>query len=105
MLRRRLLLLLLAVLLPAAPVAAQFYLSGNEPASVRWWRIDTKDYRVIYPEGLDSLARVYANTLEQVKMPVGATAGYYPNQNYRKRLPVIIHPWTANANGMVTWTP
>lgn len=102
---RRLLPLLLAALLPAVPAAAQLYLSGNEPAGVRWYQLDTPDYRVIYPSGLDSLAREYATMLERVKMPVGATAGYYPNQSYRRRLPVILHPWTANANGMVTWTP
>ena len=102
---RRILPLLLAALLPAIPAAAQFYLSGNEPAGVRWYQLDTPDYRVIYPSGLDSLAREYAVTLESVKMPVGATAGYYPNQCYRRRLPVILHPWTAHANGMVTWTP
>lgn len=102
---RRLLPLVLAALLPAIPAAAQFYLSGNEPASVRWYKIDTRDYRVIYPVGLDSLAKEYAAALERVKIPVGATAGYYPNQSYRKRLPVVLHPWTAQANGMVTWTP
>lgn len=102
---RRLLPLLLAALLPATPAVAQFYLSGNEPAGVRWYQLDTRDYRVIYPTGLDSLAREYAATLERVKIPVGSTAGYYPNQSYRRRLPVILHPWTAQANGMVTWTP
>ena len=102
---RRVVLLAFAVLLASLPASAQFYTDGNEPAGVRWRRIDTPDYKVIYPEGLDSLARVYARTLERVKLPVGATAGYIPNETSRRPLPVILHPWTAHANGMVTWTP
>ncbi len=102
---RRVLAAALAAILASLPAAAQFYTQGCEPAGVRWMQLGTQDYKVIYPRGLDSLARVYASILERVKGPVGATAGYLPNQNYRKPLPVIIHPWTANANGMVTWSP
>ena len=102
---RRILAVAFAVFLAALPAAAQFYTQGNEPAGVRWSQIRTKDYKVVYPQGLDSLAREYATLLEQVKEPVGATAGYIPNQEYNKPLPVVIHPYTANANGMVAWTP
>ena len=93
------------LLLLALPAAAQFYSQGSEPAGVRWRQITTPDYRVLFPEGLDSLARVYADLLERVKYPVGATAGYYPNQEYRKPLPVILHAGTSHSNGMVAWTP
>lgn len=102
---RRILAVAAALCLAALPAAAQFYTQGNEPAGVRWQQVSTADYKVIYPQGLDSLARVYATLLEQVKKPVGATAGYIPNQEYRRPLPVVLHPWTANANGMVAWTP
>lgn len=102
---RRITLCLLAVLLTAVPVSAQFITDGNEPAGLRWYQIKTRDYKLIYPEGMDSLAKVYAARLEHIKEPVGATAGYTPNQNYRKQLPVILHPWVALSNGMVAWTP
>ena len=93
------------MLLLALPAAAQFYTKGGEPAGVRWWQITTPSYRVIYPEGLDSLGRVYADMLERVKYSVGATAGYVPNESYRKPLPIILHPNTANSNGMVVDAP
>lgn len=102
---KRIPVVLLTVLLSAFPAAAQFYNDGNEPAGVRWRQITTPDYKVIFPEGLDSLGRIYAARLEKVKTPVGATAGFVPNQLYHNRLPVVLHPWTANANGMVAWTP
>ncbi|MBO4455121.1 MAG: hypothetical protein J5759_01600 [Bacteroidales bacterium] len=103
--RIKALVLWLALLVAGLPAAAQFYTDGCEPASVRWWQITTPDYKVLYPEGLDSLARVYADYLERVKLPAGATAGYYPNQEYRRPLPVILYPRVADANGMVAWTP
>ena len=102
---RRLANVILTLLLTALPAAAQFYSPGNEPVWVRWRQIKTQDYKVVYPEGLDSLARVYAANLECVKQPVGFTSGYLPNENSRKQLPVILHPWTAYANGMVMWAP
>ncbi len=102
---RRLVTFALGLFFAALPATAQFYSMGSEPAGVAWYHIHTADYDVIYPRGLDSLARVYADILEKVKMPVGATAGYYPNQMYKKRLPVVLHPWTANSNGVVAWTP
>ena len=103
--RHRFIIAALCVLTASLPAAAQFYSEGNEPVGVKWWQIETEDFRVIYPEGLDSLARIYADKLERVKHPVAATAGFYPNEMYRRRLPVILHPWTADANGMVIWTP
>ena len=102
---RRVLGVALFVLSAVLPASAQLYVNGNEPASVRWNRIDTPDYKIVYPRGMDSIAVVYARLLEQVKAPVGATAGFLPNQNSRRRMPVILHPWTASSNGMVTWTP
>lgn len=87
------------------PSHAQFTTMGSEPAGVKWSSIKTQKYRIIYPEGLDSLARVYAVLLEQVAHPVGNTAGYYPNQAYSARMPVIIHPYSSVSNGQVTWAP
>ena len=103
--RARAFIIALTALLTALPASAQFYTSGTEPAGLRWREVRTQDYRVIYPEGIDSLAMVYARTLERVKRPVGATAGYVPNDQYINPFPVILHPFSTVANGMVVWTP
>lgn len=98
--------LVIAVLCLACPVAvAQFYTNGTEPFSVKWSQIHTDNYTVIYPRGLDSLARVYARTLEQTAQVVGSSAGAAPNKNYRRRMPVVLRPCSAISNGQVTWTP
>lgn len=101
----KLLTVIFSVILAWFPAAAQFYSLGSEPASVRWNAVDTPDYRIIYPEGLDSLARVYAVKLEQAAQIVGNTAGFRPNEAFRSRMPVILHANTAYSNGMVGWTP
>ncbi len=91
--------------LSALCAKAQFYTNGNEPYSVKWSKIETAHYKVIYPRGLDSLARVYARTLEQVAPIVGRSAGFEPNASYRKVMPVVLHPYAAYSNGMVMWIP
>ena len=96
-------LLVSLLLLPAA--RGQFYVTGSEPAGTRWRELSTGTYRVIYPEGLDSLARVYATQLERFRLPVSGTAGYRPNEQYRKPMPVLLQTRTGDANGMVVWTP
>ncbi len=91
--------------LSALCARAQFYTNGNEPYSVKWSSMETAHYKVIYPRGLDSLARVYARTLEQVAPIVGKSAGFEPNASYRKAMPVVLHPYAAYSNGMVMWIP
>jgi len=104
MLRRRF-LPLLAALLTALPAAAQFHTMGDDPGGLRWNSIETPTYRVIYPRGLDSLGRAYAIALERAAGPVGASIGARPNAAYTRRMPVILHPYTAYSNGQVTWAP
>ncbi len=91
--------------LSALCARAQFYTSGNEGFRVKWSRIDTEHYSVIYPRGLDSLARSYAVTLEQVAKVVGNSAGFAPNESYRRRMSVVLRPYSARSNGMVMWIP
>ncbi len=85
---------------------AQFYVSGNEPAGVRWSHVKTESFDVIYPEGFDSLGRAFALKLEQYKMPNSYTVGFHANQYYHRRpMPVLLHNSQSYANGMVVWTP
>ena len=89
----------------AKPVYAQFHTMGADPGGLRWSQIETPTYRVVYPRGLDSLARAYAQTLEQAATPVGGSIGIRPNAAYGNKMPVVLHAWTAYSNGQVTWTP
>lgn len=100
--RRLLTLLLFASLCTGA--AAQFYTYGDDPGKLKWYSIKSPDFKVIYPEGLDSLALEYGRSLEEHRAPVGRSIGYEPNGLYRRPLPVILHAY-ASSNGMVVWAP
>lgn len=84
---------------------AQFYSNGNDPASLHWYKTETPNYRLIYPSGLDSLARVYGRSLEKYRLSESISSGLVPGEGYRHRTPVILHSQNAIANGSVTWAP
>lgn len=84
---------------------AQFALTGNEPFSLKWKRLDTPHYRIIYPEAADSLARVYGLELETARPLLKPSSGYMVGQVFRSKLPIVLHPYHATANAAVTWTP
>ena len=84
---------------------AQFYSAGDDPGGVKWRSISSEHFRIIYPAGSDSLALRYGLELERWNNPLGSSIGFTPNDLYRRPLPVILHGYTANANGAVTWAP
>ena len=84
---------------------AQVYTSGDNPGGVKWWQVRTQNFRIIYPEGLDSLARVYASQLELWREPIGQSIGFTPNCRYRRPMPVVLEAFMADNNGLVSWMP
>ncbi len=91
---------IIIILLTANIVEAQFYLTGEDPARAKWNQIATPNYKVIYPQGTDSLAHRYARLLEGER--AGVMAGVMANP---KPIPVVLHPFTTVSNGMVVWAP
>ena len=102
--RNTLLLALAAGLLAGIPASAQFYQNGADPFG-RWSTMSTEHYRIVYPEGKDSLARAYILDLEKWQPSVGVSAGMDPVGLQWGRLPVILHPYYPHSNGSVAWAP
>lgn len=96
-------LLFLLIFLPLT-VSAQFYVTGDDPGKLRWNYLDTESYRIIYPQGADSLAKVYGIKLEKYKIPVSRTSGYMTGEGDGKIMPVVMHAYN-DANGSVAWAP
>lgn len=94
---------LICLLVPSLAYA-QFYVTGDDPGKLRWTFIDTDNFRVIYPQGSDSLARKYAFELEKFKIPVSRTTGYIAGQGDGRLMPAVMHTYNA-ANGSVAWAP
>ncbi len=96
-------LFILCLFLPLSAFA-QFFVTGDDPGKLRWNYMDTESYRVIYPQGTDSLARVYARKLEKYKVPVARTSGHMTGEGTGKIMPVVLHTHN-DANGSVALGP
>jgi hypothetical protein len=80
---------------------AQFYIVGQDPASVQWQQIKTPHFKIIYPEGYFNNANLYANTLELTR---NTTLSPYLT-NEKKPFTVVLHPKSTWANAMVLPAP
>lgn len=95
---------ILTLLFPTL-MSAQFYVTGDDPGRLKWNYIDTDNYRIIYPRGTDSLARVYGINLEKYRDQLSYSSGYQTTGGIgSKRMPVVMHAWN-DANGSVAWAP
>ncbi len=97
-------ILSILLIIAAVPASAQFYVTGDDPGKAKWYSIETDNFNVIYPEGADSLARVYASKIERIRIPVSLTSGYVSGEGKGRKLPVVLHAYNA-ANGSVAWAP
>ena len=94
------LILLLLCLLPLVRAGAQYYDTGQDPASLKWSQIQTPHFRVIYPDNFSAEAQKYARLLEE---SYGELSVLYPLA--KTRMPVILHNYSMLSNGYVTWAP
>ena len=92
--------LLLISALYTQTALSQYYTLGNDPFRARWRQITSEHYKIIYPEETDSLARLYLYTLEKVRPTVMSELNIDP-----RPIPVVLHPYTTQSNGVVTWAP
>jgi hypothetical protein len=81
-------------------VSAQYYETGQDPASIKWMQIKTGRFTVIYPENYSSWGISYAKSLEESYSKLGSL---FPEKKFT--LPVVIHNFTIQSNGYVSWAP
>lgn len=99
-------LLSVTILLSAGlSLSAQFYSNGSDPGSTKWRQVSTPNYQIIYPRGLDSLARSYGNELERFRLAESLSSGLVPGEGYSRKTPVVLHAFHGISNGSVTWAP
>ena len=97
-------LLVSALLCGGTSASAQFFQSGDDPFG-RWSEIGSAHWRILYPEGVDSLARSYLTALEYWRPLVGESIGAAPVSLQWGRMPVILHTHYPYSNGSVAWAP
>jgi len=96
----KLLIALTAFFLFSIPINAQYYNTGQEPASLKWMQVKTGRFNVIYPEDYGRAGVEFAQALEEAYSDLSVL---YPEKKIR--IPVIIHNHTTESNGYVAWAP
>lgn len=77
----------------------QSVMETNAP-SVKWYQLNTPNFRVLYPQGFETQAQRVVNTLETIRDPEARTMGTAP-----KKISVILQNQSSLSNGFVTMAP
>jgi hypothetical protein len=72
----------------------------TNPTKIKWSRMKTDHFRIIYPRGLDSIANRTVNVLETNYLPLSNSLGKAP-----RPISVILQNQNTVSNGFVTSTP
>lgn len=72
----------------------------NNPARLKWYQVNTPNFRIIYPARFDVQANRVANTLETIHAPEAKTIG-----KASRRMSVIMQNQSSLSNAFVTLAP
>ncbi len=98
--RLRQVLIFLVLICLSYIAAAQYYDTGQDPASLKWMQIKTGRFTVIYPEKYGAGGIEYAKNLEKAYSKLVLL---FPEKKFT--IPVVIHNYTVQSNGYVSWAP
>jgi len=93
-------IMFVAFLLFSGQAEAQYYLTGQDPASVKWRQIKTKEFRLIFPKGYEKIANYYMNLLQ-----LSASSINTPYHAHLRRFNIVLHNQTTTSNAMVSPAP
>ncbi len=79
---------------------AQYYLTGEDPATVKWNQLQTIYFRVIYPQSNRSQAEKLAKLLDTVYQ-----ASNFDLSSKPIRTDLILHSHAVISNALVAWAP
>ena len=98
------LLLLLVIFngLLVSDAIGQYFLTGQDPASVKWSQIKTEHFQIIYPREYVKMAQYYINLMTLTSPYVSQP---YIEMEEQKRLPIVLHNRTTTSNALVGIAP
>ena len=91
---------LFLLLIAAAPLRAQYESFGTEPLRIQWQQIKGANYDVIFPQGMDSLARRYLYLFEASRNQAGGLMRIEV-----PKVPLILHPYALSPVSSPAWAP
>jgi hypothetical protein len=79
---------------------AQFFLSGQDAAGIKWKQINTENFQIIFPSEFQEQANKLATTLDYIYIHVYESIGHKP-----KKISIILHSRSSDSNGSTLWAP
>lgn len=94
--------IIITLILCSIPVflKAQYFSTGQDPASIHWKQIQNGNFKIIYPSNYETHAQYVAALLDRIWKPETNTLKAKP-----PRIPVLIHTESSIANGVTVWAP
>jgi hypothetical protein len=92
-------LLFLVLFMACGLVSAQEILDNNPP-SLKWYQVNTKNFRVLFPKGFEEQGQRVANNLEYIHGIEAKSMGTPP-----RKISVILQNQSSVSNGFVTILP
>jgi len=80
--------------------AQETAVSATNAPSVKWYQLNSPNFRLLYPKGFETQAQRMANTLEAIREPEAKTIGDLP-----RKISIILQSHSAISNAFVTMTP
>ena len=96
----RLIIISILILLSRLTLTAQYYNTGQDPASIKWLQINTEKFKIIYPASYGEEGILFAKSLEK---SFSKLTTLFPDNKFK--IPVIIHSYSSQSNGYVSWAP
>ena len=91
---------ILLITLTSLSAKAQYYIKGQEPTSLKWVEHQASYGRLIFPNGLDSIASIYKQYMDIAWRFVPKTLSHRPRPT-----PIVLHNNSILSNGFVSWAP
>ncbi|MDR2910176.1 MAG: hypothetical protein LBV47_02265 [Bacteroidales bacterium] len=79
---------------------AQYFQTGQDPASIKWRHINTENFQLIYPDYYETNAQKLVSVLEKVYKYGGFSLKHNP-----RKISIILHTQTVKSNGLVALAP
>lgn len=79
---------------------AQYYSTGQNPATVKWKQINTPNFRIVFPQQAERKARYIATLFTDLYAKIGKSVNNKP-----RKFTAILNSYSATSNGMVAWAP
>jgi hypothetical protein len=92
--------ILLMLLFGNLTVLGQYYNGGQDRAALKWRKIDSQHFEVIFPKGFEYQAEKVVHLLEKSYELTSKTLNHQP-----KHISVILHTETVKSNAFLGWAP